>query len=443
MKNKLIRDAVVVSIACSMILTLSFHINSSVNNNESYASGTQTSVVVNESEIIEMISKVNKTDITRYLEDFVAFGPKRTGSAACDECATYIFNTFKQMGFHVEYHNWSFPLIKGKNVIATHYGLNAAPDPILIICSHYDTFCSSPGANDDGSGIAALLTIADIMREYQFNHTIRFIAFSGHEQGTYGSFAYAKQAAALQENILAVLSVDMIGNTTGFCKKIQIHKAERTEWISHFTLDVAEKYNDYLPVVVEPIAAIAGADEKSFLDCGYDAVLFHQPHSWLPEFHDHEPGDNLTTVNVDFLVNVTKLILALTVELGNKPIDLQIRIIEPSEGYFYSYHNFKLKLPGENFYDKKIRGMTYIQGGFTVKFNISITEDDTIDVVYCIIDGDNRFNRCTMESPYEINITKYFLHKKSIRTGLHTFRFLVTTYSGKTAYDEMDIFLLP
>jgi len=60
--------------------------------------------------------------------------------------------------------------------------------------ARYDCTSGSLGADDDGSGVAAVLASASIMSHYAFNHTIRFIAFSGEEVGTYGSFTYAKEA---------------------------------------------------------------------------------------------------------------------------------------------------------------------------------------------------------------------------------------------------------
>jgi len=437
------KKAVVLLIILSMLLTILPHFNSSIKGSEYYKSIIPVSSSVTESEIVEMIKKVNTTDIKKYLEDFVEFGPKWTGTKACDEAAEYIYNNFKLMGLDVAYQNWSFPLRKGRNVVATQQGIDCTSDAVFIICAHYDTVKDSPGANDDGSGIAAMLTIANITSRYSFNHTLRFLAVSGHECGpayTYGSTYYAKKAYARNENIIAVLNLDMIGNTTED-NKIQIHKQERTEWISQLTLDVLEKYNEYIDVVVEPITGILGADQKSFLDYGYDAVFFHQPHSWDPIFQNHKPGDNISAINFDFLVNVTKLILVVVSELADKPIDLQVRIIEPCEGYLYLSNYFKFELPCLNFYGKKDRGMTVVLGGFTAKFNISTKED--IDVVYCIIDDKTYFDLIIEKLPYEITVNKSFLICHSILTGFHTFRFLVTTNSGKTAYDEMDIFLLP
>ena len=219
--------------------------------------------------------------------------------------------------------------------MATLKGIDPNSDAVFLVTAHYDTIGGSPGANDDGSGIAAMLTIANIMSQYQYNHTVRFVAFSGHEIGTFGSFAYAKKVYSENDNIIGVLNQDMIGNTLEKINKLQIHKSDRTEWISKITQEMIEKYDNFIDLILEPIDCITGGDEISFLLYGYEAVFFHQPHSWYTEFYNHNPGDDLSTINFDFLENVTKLILATIVELANKLIDLQIRIISPLEVFTY------------------------------------------------------------------------------------------------------------
>ena len=389
-------------------------------------------------DIIDMIKMVNTSQIFSYLENFTNFGFKNTRNKNCEKAGEYIFNEFKKMGLDVYYDAWKFLTIKGKNIIATLNGTDLNSDAIFIVSAHYDTY-NSPGSNDDGSGVAAMLTIANIISHYSFNYTVRFVAFSGHEQGTYGSFAYAKKAYSCKENIICVLNLDMIGNTTDDGKKIQLFKTDQTEWISQFTLQILEKYNEYIDLIVETMTGIPGADEASFLNLGFDAVLFHQPHSWLPEFHNHKPGDNMSTINFDFLNNVTKLILAVIVELAIKPITLQIRIETPYEGRIHIFDVIKFKLPGFNFYGRKIRGATYMLGGFTIKINI--TTDEKIDVVYCIIDDDVPFILITNESPYDIKISRSFLSDRRLN-GFHNFRIIVTTTEGKTAMDEIDLFIL-
>ena len=87
------------------------------------------------------------------------------------------------------------------------------PDEIIVIGSHYDSVPGSPGANDNGSGIAALLYLAQhFSQQAPFEQTLRFVAFTNEEPPHFqttkmGSIVYAKRCALKSESILAMLSL--------------------------------------------------------------------------------------------------------------------------------------------------------------------------------------------------------------------------------------------
>ena len=123
-------------------------------------------------------------------------------------------------------------------------------DEIYIICAHYDTVSSSPGADDDTSGTVAVLMAAFIMSQYhyQFNHTIKFVVFSGEEQGLLGSKAYAVDAAEEEWNIVGVLNADMISyaKTTSDGDNLIVFENIASEWLYNYTLDISTEYADYI-----------------------------------------------------------------------------------------------------------------------------------------------------------------------------------------------------
>ena len=108
-----------------------------------------------------------------------------------------------------------------KNVIATLRGTNPDDDRIILIMAHLDSRAArdldnttfAPGANDNGSGVAAILEMARIMSRHNFSATIKFAALSGEEQGLLGARHLAKRAKDENWNIIAVLNNDMIGNS--------------------------------------------------------------------------------------------------------------------------------------------------------------------------------------------------------------------------------------
>lgn len=110
---------------------------------------------------------------------------------------------------------------KLKNVVATLKGTDPTDDRIIVISAHLDSRAAldndntsfAPGANDDGSGVAAILELIRIMSAGKFSATIVFMAVSGEEHGLYGAKYMAGKAKQEKWNIIAMLNNDMIGNS--------------------------------------------------------------------------------------------------------------------------------------------------------------------------------------------------------------------------------------
>ena len=394
-----------------------------------------------DADVVDMINQVNESLISGYLEGLVAFGPRYTGSENCSDAAEYIKEEFEELGLDAYIDPWKYPRYSCQNVVATFNGIDPTSDAVFIICAHYDTIGNSPGANDDGSGVAAMLAIANITSQYSFNHTIRFVAQSGEEEGCFGSLADAQRAYERDENIVAVLNIDMVGyaNTTSDGKIIHTFAKERAKWISSFSNQIAQKYEEYIDLMILPYLNYP-CDHQPYVDYGYDGVMYIQ--SKPEQYHWIDtPEDTLDKVNFTYLIKVTKLILATTAELANKPIDVQVRIVTPYEGYFYLFDHPILHLPGFNhLVHTGLCGMTYILGKAVVRVNVSTTEE--IDGVLFGIDGDGDIWGVVRQPPYEWIIKRTMYSFFPLR-GKHTLNVYVYTSSGKTAYDEMDIIVFP
>ena len=106
------------------------------------------------------------------------------------------------------------------NVVATLKGTDPDDDRIFIISGHLDNMRSNvmdrtgdaPGANDDASGVAAVMECARIMSKHTFPATIIFVAVSGEEQGLLGANFMAEKAKKENWNIEAVLNNDIMGS---------------------------------------------------------------------------------------------------------------------------------------------------------------------------------------------------------------------------------------
>jgi len=108
-----------------------------------------------------------------------------------------------------------------KNVVATLKGTDINDNRIIVISAHLDSRATldndstgfAPGANDDGSGVAAILELVRIMSARKFSATIVFMTVSGEEHGLYGAKFMATKAKKENWNIIAMLNNDMIGNS--------------------------------------------------------------------------------------------------------------------------------------------------------------------------------------------------------------------------------------
>jgi hypothetical protein len=145
----------------------------------------------------------------------VTFTGRKTPTPMCDLAETYVYERFVAMGYaDVAYDPYTFSGVSARNVIATKPG-TGHPEQVVIVCGHLDSTSPSsaptaPGANDNASGTAGVLVAAEVLKDWAFDATIRFVAFTGEEQGLYGSSHYAALVAASDDSVLAVVNMDMI-----------------------------------------------------------------------------------------------------------------------------------------------------------------------------------------------------------------------------------------
>lgn len=129
--------------------------------------------------------------------------------------ADYIERTFSALGYvpsDETFHSRGRPV---RNLIAEVPGQSAARE-IVLVGAHYDTVMGSPGANDNGSGVAALLELARLLAERPLSRTLRFVAFVNEEAPFFGttemgSLVHARGADGRGERITAMLSLETIG----------------------------------------------------------------------------------------------------------------------------------------------------------------------------------------------------------------------------------------
>ncbi|MCI0732721.1 MAG: M28 family peptidase [Methylococcaceae bacterium] len=134
---------------------------------------------------------------------------------ALHEAEDYITRTWRQQGYLVTRQAYEVQGVECANLEVTRTG-SAAPDEMILIGAHYDSVNGSPGANDNGSGVAALLELSRLFANHSPDVSVRFVAFVNEEPpffywGEMGSAVYAKAARARGDRIRFMASVETIG----------------------------------------------------------------------------------------------------------------------------------------------------------------------------------------------------------------------------------------
>jgi hypothetical protein len=127
--------------------------------------------------------------------------------------ADFIENSFSRAGFNPRRDSYE---LNGKVCDNIEVEIRGARPEIVLIGAHYDSVFGSPGANDNGSGVAALLALARRFAGRSTSSTLRFVAFVNEEPPCFqtpqmGSFVYASRCKAHGDHISAMISLETIG----------------------------------------------------------------------------------------------------------------------------------------------------------------------------------------------------------------------------------------
>jgi hypothetical protein len=283
------------------------------------------------------------------------------------------------------------------NAMGVLKGTDTSDKRIYIISGHLDSRVSdvmnrtadAPGANDDGSGVAAVLECARIMSKHSFGPTIIFVAVSGEEQGLLGATYMAEKAKREGWNIDAILNNDIMGsnnsNETNIIdntrlrifseafsvqdtgriaqniRSLGLENDGRPRQLARYVKEVGERYVDNLEVVLiyRNDRFLRGGDHTPFVQRGFPAVRItemnenynhqHQDlrtekgivYGDLAEFMDFEYLRKNTAVNLSTLANLAKapsVPLEVKVDVKNLTNSTSLTWRAPKNGKVKGYY---------------------------------------------------------------------------------------------------------
>lgn len=248
-------------------------------------------------------------------------------SEPIDKATQFVYERLANLGLDATYHQWQSGSYSGRNVIGQIDGA-LTPDKILILCAHVDDMPPgplAPGADDNASGVVAVLMAAELMSQYHWGPTLRFALWTGEEQGLLGSGAYAQRASNLGEDIIGVLNLDMIAWDALGDPDIDLHASESVPDsldLSSLFVDVVDEYD--LELVPDVLTNGTGAsDHASFWTHGYPAILAIE--DYYPNKHDFNPdyhtvGDDLDDLNMAYYTEFVRAAVGTFGHMAGGPL---------------------------------------------------------------------------------------------------------------------------
>ncbi|MDD5676501.1 MAG: M28 family peptidase [Kiritimatiellae bacterium] len=260
-------------------------------------------------------------------------------------CATAdtIERSLMKEGYHVRRQGYEINWLKGRpcyNLEVEIWGTEH-PDEIVVIGAHYDSAEQTPGANDNASGVAALLALARAAAGAHPERTLRFVAFVNEEPPFFwtwsmGSLVYARQCRTRNERIVAMLCLETLGyysdepgsqrypisllgriypttgNFVGFIGNIKSRSLVRSVAQSFRRAALCPSVAAFMPAWV---TGVSWSDHWAFWHEGYPAILVTDTalfrYCWY-----HTPEDTPEKLNYDRLTLVVEGLKTVVADLA-------------------------------------------------------------------------------------------------------------------------------
>jgi hypothetical protein len=327
-------------------------------------------------QIKKIVDEISAARIQATIEKLVSFGTRNTLSSADDPqhgigaARQWLFNELKSYSprLQVRFDKWRvkkqgqriFKDVDLYNVVAVLPG-KLMPETEILVTGHYDSLnlgprqttqpgpdgsvasatasmtpeefernanLPAPGACDDGSGTAAVLELARVMSQYEFDKTVVFIAYAGEEQGLVGSTLEAAKAKKENEGIEAVLNNDIIGTEISGNGRIDngsvgVYSDEimdsPSQQLARLVREMGERYVPSMKVHVMFLQDRLGrgGDHTPFQLEGFAAVRISTPNENYT--NQHTATDTLENMSVAYTTRVAQINSAVAASLALAP----------------------------------------------------------------------------------------------------------------------------
>jgi Peptidase family M28 len=300
--------------------------------------------------MLALLNQVETDRLVYHVNNLINFGTRHVNSpydnpsfgiGAARDYITNEFNLIAQNARgtmtvfpHTFDMSWGGVNSRATNVVATIGGTEEGAG-VIVIGAHYDSISidvnsgsvPAPGANDNATGVAALLELARILTQRQHRATILFVAFSAEEIGRIGSKRFVEEYIR-GIDVRVMINLDIIGSSTGpngasAGQTIRAFSEEPNNSASRqFARGFGLLVNQYMPqarVFVEATVDRAGrySDHMSFNEIGIPAVRFIE--TLEDPNRNHTDRDLLDDIQPAYLTMSTQMVLAVVTSLADGP----------------------------------------------------------------------------------------------------------------------------
>ena len=290
-----------------------------------------------------LVAEVSGTEIMSTIEDLQEYGTRDFHTQQSAEAAEYIFDRMEAIGLSTAFQEFPVGDIVSANVIGT---LNAEIDDrgLFIIGAHYDSEnklvtnqseaenYTAPGADDNASGVGAMLEIARILADEEvFAAPVKFVAFGAEERGfdatggTAGSAFFTNMSHDENASIMGAFVMDMIGYSRHGYNATTVVSDGNSDMLYHSLANASVKYDIDLSIEFVMNPQLRYSDHRSFWDYGYQSVLIIEeidPETYLPANpHYHTSYDLAEVLSEEQMTAVSKTLLGALLDLTDQGED--------------------------------------------------------------------------------------------------------------------------
>ena len=226
-----------------------------------------------------------------------------------------------------------------QNIVARIEGTGAIPG-VVLITAHYDAIAlrtadwedhwqmwPAPGADDNGTGVAALMEAARVLPHHDLPFDVMFVLFSAEELDRLGSKDFVSRYEGLYgERIIGVLNADMLGYAFAGLLGGTIITNYTSGWFAEMIRESARARDPSLPLTVA-LPGPPNSDHASFWDSSCTAVTFTEPldeHVSIVNPAYHTLGDTIVWIDFEQVERLTNLMVGFMADIGSAPADITL-----------------------------------------------------------------------------------------------------------------------